>query len=65
MENIALSNLIKVISYHYVCSGIKGDPAKKTAISHSLQKTFDFSQNSCYISSSHFLPFIFICVFNR
>ena len=46
MKNITLSNLIKVISYYNICSGIKDDQAKKTAICHSVPKTFDFSQNS-------------------
>ena len=45
MENITLSNLIKSISYCNICSGIKDDQAKKTAICRSLPKTFDFSQN--------------------
>ena len=45
MENIT-SNLIKVISYCNICSGIKDDQAKKTAICHSVPKTLDFSQNS-------------------
>ena len=46
MKNITLSNLIKVISYYNICSGIKDDQAKKTAICHSVPKTFDFFQNS-------------------
>ena len=39
------SNLIEVISAYNICSGIKSQQAKKT-ISHSVPKTFDFSQNS-------------------
>ena len=39
------SNLIEVISAYNICSGIKNQQAKKT-ISHSVPKTFDFSQNS-------------------
>ena len=46
MKNITLSNLIKVISFYNICSGIKDDQAKKTAICHSVPKTLDFSQNS-------------------
>ena len=46
MKNITLSNLIKIISYYNICSGIKDEQAKKTAICHSVPKTFDFSQNS-------------------
>ena len=42
------SNLIEVISTYNICSGIKSQ-AKKI-ISHSVPKTFDFSQNS-------FVPF--------
>ena len=42
MKNITLSNLIKVISYYNICSGIKDEQAKKTAICHSVPKTFDF-----------------------
>ena len=38
------SNLIEVISTYNICSGIKSQQAKKT-ISHSVPKTFDFSQN--------------------
>ena len=38
------SNLIKGISSHKTCSGIKTQPVKKT-ICHSAPKTFDFSQN--------------------
>ena len=39
------SNLIKDISGHNICSGIKSQQVKKT-ICHSVPKTFDFSQNS-------------------
>ena len=39
------SNLIKVISSHNICSGIKSQQITKN-ICHSLPKTFDFSQNS-------------------
>ena len=39
------SNLIKSISSHNVCSGIKSQQVKKT-ICHSVPKTFDSSQNS-------------------
>ena len=39
------SNLIEFISAYNICSGIKSQQAKKT-ISHSVPKTFDFSQNS-------------------
>ena len=46
MKNITLSNLIKVISYYNICSGIKDDQAKKTAICYSVPKTFGFSQNT-------------------
>ena len=38
-------NLIKGISSHNICSGIKVNKKKKT-ISHLVPKTFDFSQNS-------------------
>ena len=34
MYNIKLSNLITVISNYNVCSGIKSEQAKKTAICH-------------------------------
>ena len=48
MKNIKLSNLIKAISNYNICSGIKSEQAKKkTAICHTVPKTFDFSQNSC------------------
>ena len=40
-----ISNLIKGISSHNICSGIKSQEVKKT-ICHSVPKTFDFSQNS-------------------
>ena len=46
MKNITLSNPIKVISYYNISSGIKDEQAKKTAICHSILKSFDFSQNS-------------------
>ena len=39
------SNLTEVISTYNICSGIKSQQAKKS-ISHSVPKTFDFSQNS-------------------
>ena len=39
------SNLIKGISTHDICSGIKSQQAKRN-ICHSVPKTFDFSQNS-------------------
>ena len=39
------SNLIKGISSHNICSGIKSQQVKRT-ICHSVPKTFDFSQNS-------------------
>ena len=45
-KHITLSNLIKVIFYYNICSGILDDQAKKTAICYSIPKTFDFSQNS-------------------
>ena len=38
------SNLIKGISSHNICSGIKNQQVKKT-ICHSVPRTFDFSQN--------------------
>ena len=31
MKNIILPNLIKVISHYNICSGIKGEQAKKTS----------------------------------
>ena len=46
MKNITLSNLIKVISYYNIGSGIKYEQAKTAAICHSVPKTFNFSQNS-------------------
>ena len=39
------SNLIKGISSHNICSGIKSQQVKKT-ICHSVPKVFGFSQNS-------------------
>ena len=39
------SNLIKGISSHNICSGIKNQQVKKN-ICHSVPKTFDFYQNS-------------------
>ena len=38
MKNITLSNLIKVISYYNICSGIKGDQAKKQPFIIQYQK---------------------------
>ena len=38
------SNLIEVISTYNICSGTKSQQAQKP-ISHSVPKTFDFSQN--------------------
>ena len=61
-KHITLSNLIKVISYYNICSGIKDDQAKKTAICHSVPKTFDFSQN---FSVPFHGPFNFMRAFNR
>ena len=46
MKNITLSNLIKVICYYNICSGIKDEQGKKTAICYLVPKNFDFSQNS-------------------
>ena len=42
MKNITLSNLIKVTFYYKICSGIKDEQAKKTAIYHSVPKIFIF-----------------------
>ena len=38
-------NLIKGISIHHICSGIKSQQVNKT-ICHSVPKSFDFSQKS-------------------
>ena len=40
------SNLIKVISSYNICSGIKRQQAKKTRLSLTIPKPFDFFQNS-------------------
>ena len=39
------SNLIKDISIHHICSGIKSQQVNKT-ICHSVPKSFNFSQKS-------------------
>ena len=44
-----LSNLIKDISGHNICSAIKSQQVKKN-IFHSVPKTFDFSWNSSVLS---------------
>ena len=46
MKNITVPNLIKVIFYFNICTGIRCEQAKEAAICHSVPKTFDFSQNS-------------------
>ena len=58
------SNQIKKISSHNICSEIKTQQVK-TTISHSVPKTFHFSQNYSSISSSHFRSFIFMRAFNK
>ena len=66
MKNITLSNLIKVISNYSICSGIKGEQAKKNShLSFSTKNFLFFSEFLCSISSSHFLLFNFMCTFNR
>ena len=60
------SNLIKVISNHNICSGIKSQQAKKKTFVISSTKNFlFFSEFLCSISSSHFRAFNFMCAFNR
>ena len=57
-------NLIKVISSCNICAGIKSQQEKKTYLSFSIQMFLFFSKFLCSISSSHFLPFSFLCAFN-
>ena len=45
MLNVKRSDLIKSISSHNICSGIKSQQVKKN-ICRSVPKLFDFSQNS-------------------
>ena len=44
-EKEKTSNLIKGISIHHICSGIKSQQVNKT-ICHSVPKSFDFTQKS-------------------
>ena len=59
------SNLIKDISSHNICSGIKSQQVKKD-ICYSVPKTFwFFSEFPCSILSSNFRPFNFMGAFSR
>ena len=62
--NLLKKRLTQIIFSNNICSGIKIKQAKKT-ISHSVPKTWFFSEFLCSISSSHFRPFSFMCAFNR
>ena len=62
--NLLKKRLTQIIFSNNICSGIKIKQAKKT-ISHSVPKTWFFSEFLCSISSSHFRPFNFMCAFNR
>ena len=57
------SNLIKDISSHNICSGIKSQQVKKN-ICQSVPKTFDFSQNSSVlfhqVTFDHSISFVLL-----
>ena len=57
-----ISNLIKGISIHKICSGIKSQQVKKPFV---IQYQKLFSELLCSISSIHFRPINFMCAFNR